>query len=88
MNLEEYDRRYWSLYSDFATTVQNLIEHIIQAANLPIPQSIQSRAKTTGSLKARLEEADELSCEKIETIRRDLAGVRLIFYTSITVVIL
>ena len=82
MNLEEYDRRYRSLYSDFATTVQNLLEHIIQAANLPIPQSIQSRAKTTASLKARLEEADELSCEKIETIRRDLAGARLIFYTN------
>jgi ppGpp synthetase/RelA/SpoT-type nucleotidyltranferase len=59
-----------------------ILEKAIQASNLPRPQSIQHRAKAPKSLKARLEESGKLDSENIESERRDLAGVRLIFYTN------
>jgi len=82
MTFEEYEKSYRTIYAEFAVTVQGIIEHTIRAENLPEFQSIQSRAKTVTSLKARLNEKGELGCRDIEKIRRDLAGVRLIFYTN------
>ncbi|MFY4727972.1 GTP pyrophosphokinase, partial [Nitrospira sp. BLG_2] len=52
------------------------------AESLPRPQSIQYRAKDIESLRRRLAEEGKLSTPSLELDRRDLAGVRIIFYTN------
>ena len=80
MNLGDYERTYRPLYGDLAATVRHVLEHAIREAGLPRPQSIQDRAKTAASLKARLEGEGLLNSQEVDQVRRDLAGVRLIFY--------
>lgn len=83
MNLEEYESRFRALYSEFADIVRFIIEKAIEAeGNIPRPQSIQCRAKSTKSLKARLQQGGLTDSVTIETDRKDLAGARLIFYTN------
>lgn len=79
MKFDDYERDYYIRYAEFAETIA---QKAIQASDLPRPQSIQHRAKTPNSLKARLEENDKFGSDNIENERRDLAGVRLIFYTN------
>lgn len=82
MNFEDYEKNYVSLYGDFALTVRNVLDSAIAAAGIPKPQSIQARSKSPARLRIRLEQAEKLDCQTIEQERRDLAGVRLIFYTN------
>ncbi|MDE8761964.1 MULTISPECIES: GTP pyrophosphokinase [Rhizobium] len=83
MNIDEYERSYFGQYQSFAETVRHLLESAVGAAgDLPRPQSIQARAKTPASLRKRLEETGNLGAADVASIRRDLAGVRLIFYTN------
>ncbi|MGO6845935.1 GTP pyrophosphokinase family protein [Rhizobium ruizarguesonis] len=83
MNIDEYERSYFGRYQSFAETVRHLLESAIGVAgDLPRPQSIQARAKTPASLRKRLEETGSLEAADVASIRRDLAGVRLIFYTN------
>jgi len=83
MNLNDYRTKHFSTYQDFAETVRFILEKALQAAkNLPRPQSIQCRAKQPESLQRRLAEARKLDTETLEFDRRDLAGVRIIFYTN------
>jgi ppGpp synthetase/RelA/SpoT-type nucleotidyltranferase len=82
MNFEEHEKSYQIHYRRMASTVRHIIEEAIKAANIPKPQSIQARAKSPIRLRARLKEAGQIGREDIEQVRRDLAGVRLIFYTN------
>ncbi|MBN9554041.1 MAG: RelA/SpoT domain-containing protein [Alphaproteobacteria bacterium] len=82
MNFDEYEKTKMALYREMADTVRRILERAIEAGGLPRPQSIQFRCKTPQSLKKRLEESGDLARDDIETLRRDLAGVRLIFYTN------
>ncbi len=82
MRFSDYEREFHLRYAEFAQTVKQIIEKAIAAAGVPRPQSIQSRAKTAASLKARLEENGKLDSETVEQERKDLAGARLIFYTN------
>jgi ppGpp synthetase/RelA/SpoT-type nucleotidyltranferase len=82
MKIEDYEREFYFRYEEFAQTVRLILQKAIEASDLPRPQSIQHRAKSLSSLKDRLEESGKLASENIETERRDLAGVRLIFYTN------
>lgn len=83
MNFDEYEKQYFPLYAKFAETVRFIVEQAISAVNgLPIVQSVQARAKAPGRLKSRLEEKGLLESQNIESERKDLAGVRLIFYTN------
>jgi ppGpp synthetase/RelA/SpoT-type nucleotidyltranferase len=83
MNFDEYDRRYRVAYGELANVVKLLLEKAIGAtAGVPAPQSIQSRAKAAASLKAKLKHRELLTSDAIEQEIRDLAGVRLIFYTN------
>jgi ppGpp synthetase/RelA/SpoT-type nucleotidyltranferase len=83
MNFEDYERAEFSRYQAFADTVRQVIESAIVAEEgLPRPQSIQARAKTPDSLRKRLRETGNLDAPDIASLRRDLAGVRLIFYTN------
>ncbi|MFF0949191.1 hypothetical protein ACFYE9_16375 [Rhizobium leguminosarum] len=82
MKFDEYERGYFSRYEAFAETVRTILDRAIAAAvNIPRPQSIQARAKPPDSLRKRLQEAGHENAD-VELVRRDLAGVRLIFYTN------
>jgi ppGpp synthetase/RelA/SpoT-type nucleotidyltranferase len=82
MNFNEYEKKF-PTYQDFAKTVKFIIkEALIKAEHLPRPQSIQCRAKEIDSLRRRLTEVQKLDTQTLELDRRDLAGVRLIFYTN------
>lgn len=82
MTLDEYEKLHRPLYAEFAATVRSILEHTIRETNLSSPQSVQCRAKTVSSLKARLTEKEQELAADVEHLRRDLAGVRLIFYTN------
>ena len=83
MNFEEYEKQYFSTYAKFADAVQFIVEQAMSAfSGLPVLQSIQARAKAPDRLKSRLEENGLLESQNIENERKDLAGVRLIFYTN------
>ena len=83
MNLNDYETKYFPIYEAFATTVRFILEQALLSAEiLPRPQSIQSRAKGIDSLRRRLAEKGKLDTQTLELDRRDLAGIRLIFYTN------
>ncbi|MBC7488784.1 MAG: hypothetical protein H7240_00840 [Glaciimonas sp.] len=83
MNFDEYEKRYFSLYADFAKTVRFIFERAIATNNsLPALKSIQASAKSPDRLKARLKETGLLDSHAVEDARKDLAGIRLIFYTN------
>lgn len=83
MNIDEYAGKYFRLYESFAETVQFVLKKaLLSAEELPHPQSIQHRAKTVESLRNRLAEEGRLESQTLEQDRRDLAGVRVIFYTN------
>lgn len=83
MNLNDYEKKYFSTYAAFAETVRFILEKALLAAdNLPRPQSVQCRVKGIESLRRRLAEEGKLDTQMLELDRRDLAGARLIFYTN------
>jgi ppGpp synthetase/RelA/SpoT-type nucleotidyltranferase len=83
MNYDEYRTQWISLYEEFAQTVRFIVEQALRANDaVPKPQSLQHRAKSLTSIRDRLEEEGKLDTQSLETERRDLAGVRLIFYTE------
>ncbi len=83
MNIEDYEKKYYSTYDEFAQTVRFILENALRTdKGQPRPQSVQCRAKEVSSLRRRLVEADKLDTQTLELDRRDLAGVRLIFYTN------
>lgn len=83
MTFEEYEKRYATLYADYAKVIRFILERAIAGAEgIPQPQSIQSREKDPASLKRKLIDRGILESEEIETEIKDLAGVRLIFYTN------
>ena len=82
MKFNDYETEHIALYREFCHTVRDILEKAIAAAGLPRPQSMQCREKDPKKLKARLEQHGELESDSIEILRRDLAGVRIIFYTN------
>jgi ppGpp synthetase/RelA/SpoT-type nucleotidyltranferase len=83
MNFDEYDKKYHSWYTEFAGVVSDILDKAINAADgVPRPQSIRYRAKEASHLKPKLEDRGLLESFSIEDQIKDLAGVRLIFYTN------
>lgn len=83
MNLNDYENNYFSTYEAFAETVRFILKKALLATeNLPRPQSVQCRAKGIDSLRRCLAEVGKLDTQTLDLERRDLAGVRLIFYTN------
>lgn len=80
LNFDEYEKKQYRLYSEFAEIIQFILEQAITSAGGPRPQLITCRAKDPSRLRARLEEAGSLDHPNIESVRRDLAGARIIFY--------
>ena len=83
MNFEDYERRYQAAYTRFAAVVRDILVKAIAATDgVPPPQSIQCRAKEAARLKPKLRDRGLLDSQSIETEIKDLAGIRLIFYTN------
>jgi ppGpp synthetase/RelA/SpoT-type nucleotidyltranferase len=85
MNIDEYENQYERSYEEFATAVELMLKKAIKdAADRGVPrlQSSNSRAKTARSLRPKLEQRGLLASARIEAEIKDLAGVRLIFYTD------
>lgn len=82
MNFQDYEREYFLVYEEFAEIVKLILEKALEGSEGPRPQAIQARAKSLKSLRDLLEETNKLSSEEIEKERRDLAGVRIIFYSD------
>ena len=83
MKFGEYEKKYETRYDEFARTVRDILRTAINGADgIPRPQSIQCRAKEASHLKPKLEARGLLDSLSIEDEIKDLAGVRLIFYTN------
>ncbi len=86
MNFDDYEKKYEALYAEYARVVREILEKSIAGAEgVPRPQSIQCRAKEASHLKPKLEARGLVESATIEEEIKDLAGVRLIFYTNIEV---
>jgi ppGpp synthetase/RelA/SpoT-type nucleotidyltranferase len=83
MNFDEYEKKYQTRYAEFAALVSDILEKAINGGeSVPRPQSIQYRAKEASHLKPKLEARGLSDSSCIEHEIKDLAGVRLIFYTN------
>jgi ppGpp synthetase/RelA/SpoT-type nucleotidyltranferase len=83
MNYHDYIASQRAQYDEFAKAIRRIIEHVLDAhPEIPRPQQIQARAKTPGSLARKLQERGLTDSQTIESDLKDLAGVRLIFYTN------
>ncbi len=83
MKFDDYKKTYVSTYTEFAEIVRFLLKDAItKTQGLPRLQSTKARGKEVTSLKLKLEERGLLASERIESEIKDLAGVRLIFYTN------
>jgi ppGpp synthetase/RelA/SpoT-type nucleotidyltranferase len=83
MKFDDYEKAYVSTYTEFAEVVRLLLKDTIaKTQGLPRLQSTKARGKEVTSLKLKLEERGLLASERIESEMKDLAGVRLIFYTN------
>src|SRR2546425_11915688 len=83
MKFDDYEKTYARIYTEFAEVVRSLLKDAIaKTEGLPRLQSIKARGKEVTSLKLKLEERGLLASERIESEMKDLAGVRLIFYTN------
>lgn len=83
MKFDDYEKTYVSTYTEFAELVRFLLKDAIAKTDgLPRLQSTKARGKGVTSLKLKLEERGLLASERIESEFKDLAGVRLIFYTN------
>ncbi len=83
MDLADYTNNYIRSYQKFAELVRTKLVDEINASALSLRlQSSQSRTKAPGSLKRKLIERNLLNSTQIEKEIKDLAGVRLIFYTQ------
>ena len=80
MTFDEYCNGGRETYSALADAVQCIIEAALQGHTYLKVQQIQKRAKSPASLKRRLK--DFSADVAVETVRKDLAGVRLIFYAN------
>lgn len=83
MNFTDYETKYFVIYSEFAETIRFIFQEALRSSGeLHLTQSIQYRAKDVESLRLRLLQANQLDTNTLEIDRKDLAGVRLIFYTN------
>lgn len=83
MNLKQYLEHQQTVYDAFAKSIKQVVEVILQAdASIVRPQQIQTRAKSKTSLTRKLKDNNLLQSRSIEKHMKDLAGVRLIFYTN------
>ena len=87
MDIKEYCKHGYDLYSELANTVKDILFKVIQARNSDLElMKIQARAKEVKSLKTKIDNRQKcgefIDLEHIEKDIKDLAGCRLVFYTN------
>jgi len=83
MNFKQYVDEKRALYGAFADIVRTIIEVVLDGEpSAARPQQIQTRAKSPTSLARKLKGRGLERSRSIEKEIKDLAGVRLIFYTN------
>src|SRR5450830_1630961 len=82
MNFDEFEREGKFAYDAFANAVAEILEAAIDAEGGYRLQQIQRRAKSTVSLRKKLEMREIATTEQLETDIKDLAGCRVVFYTN------
>jgi ppGpp synthetase/RelA/SpoT-type nucleotidyltranferase len=83
MNFDDYQNAHIDVYTEFADAVRSIVKEAISTATEPPRlQSSKARGKTAASLKFKLQDRGLLDSMCIEVEIKDLAGVRLIFYTN------
>jgi ppGpp synthetase/RelA/SpoT-type nucleotidyltranferase len=82
MTFDEYEKSANLIYREFAERVAFVLAQAISAEELTEPQALKFREKAPDSLRKRLLENQKIDSDRIEDERKDLAGVRLIFYTD------
>lgn len=82
MKFEEYKEREHAVYLEFAETVAAILTAAIGPHSELRLQHVQHRAKDPDRLSAKLERLGGLGSYSIETVVKDLAGCRLVFYTN------
>ena len=82
MNIEEYEQHGRQRYEALCQIVRQLLEQAIGSEPAYRLQQVQHRAKSANSLRRRLSDENQLDNQAIETVRKDLAGCRVIFYTN------
>ncbi|HEY4275192.1 MAG TPA: RelA/SpoT domain-containing protein, partial [Rhizomicrobium sp.] len=81
--LAEYETQYERLYGDFAQTVRALIKNEVAGrTDIPSVQWTKARPKDAESLSKKLADRGLSASIAIADEIKDLAGVRLIFYTD------
>lgn len=83
MNFKQYVGGKRQLYGAFAETIRTIIATVLDGQpSIPKPQQIHARAKSAPSLARKLKERGLERSQSLERELKDLAGVRLIFYTN------
>ncbi|MFM9863324.1 MAG: GTP pyrophosphokinase family protein [Micropepsaceae bacterium] len=83
IDILSYESTHQFAYGEFANAVRSLLKKAIDETKaVPRQQSTKARAKSVTSLRQKLTERGIISSVEIENEIKDLAGVRLIFYTD------
>jgi len=82
MDFDEYAKTGHIRYAELARTVASILTAAIKAdPNLRL-QQVQHRAKDPDRLKAKLAKRSVAESDNMETVVKDLAGCRVVFYTN------
>lgn len=82
MDIDQYENGGRELYADFAEAVTAILQAAVAEHKDLRLQNIQHRAKTVGSLRAKLVTAEAAADAAISDAAKDVSGCRLIFYTN------
>lgn len=83
IDIDSYEQTHQQSYAEFANAVRRILKSAIDANRIePRPQSTKARAKTATSLRQKLLDRGMIASTQIENEIKDLAGIRLIFYTD------
>jgi len=67
VNVDDYEKKYEAIYTEFAGVVRSVLEKAIaETSGVPRPQSIQCRAKAASHLKPKLQDRGILDSQSIE----------------------
>ena len=85
MNRHEYRKEGYKRYEALATEIKSFLDTKIKHENRYHLQQIQHRAKTCDSVECKLRKRNKLDTTDIQSVCKDLAGCRIVFYNNFDV---
>lgn len=82
MQLAAYEQNGRAAYAGLAEVISRILAAAVARDGSLHPQQIQHRAKEVASLRKKLAKGGANEADEIEAHAKDLAGVRIIFYTN------